>query len=61
MTAMINTGSFGRPREPASTLDIVAVLPAAVFEDKDELVLAAVEGAYPGIVLDPDAQVFTSP
>ena len=43
--------------EPAE-LHIVAVLLAAVFEYKDELMLAAVERAHPGIVLDPDADVF---
>src|SRR5689334_25166270 len=39
-------------------LDIVAVPVAAVFENEDKLVLAAVERAHPGIVLDPDAEVF---
>jgi hypothetical protein len=34
------------------------VLLAAVLEYKDELMLAAVERAHPGIVLDPDADVF---
>src|SRR5262252_8745861 len=38
-------------------LDVVAVLVAAMFEDKDELVLAAVERAHSGIVLDPYAEV----
>src|SRR5271154_6599003 len=42
--------------EPAE-LHIVAVLLAAMFEDKDELVLAAVERAHPRVVLDPDAEV----
>src|SRR5215471_3107124 len=41
----------------AAELDIVAVLVAALLEDKDELVLAAVERAHPGIVFDPDAEV----
>src|SRR5690349_18315748 len=39
-------------------LDIVAVPVAAVFENEDKLVLTAVERAHPGIVLDPDAEVF---
>src|SRR5271156_3849858 len=39
-------------------LDIVAVPVAAVLKDKNKLVLAAVERAHPGIVLDPDAEVF---
>src|SRR5438270_209425 len=38
-------------------LDIVAVRPAALFEDQDELVLAAIERAHAGIVLDPDAHI----
>jgi hypothetical protein len=38
-------------------LDIIAVSVASVLEDKDELVLAAVERAHAGIVLDPDAQI----
>src|SRR5204862_6210501 len=42
----------------AAELDVVAVTAAAVLEDKDELVLAAIERAHPGIVLDPDAEVF---
>src|SRR5215469_16581578 len=41
----------------AAKLDVVAVLVAAVFEDKDELVLAAVKRAHPGIILDPNAEV----
>src|SRR5438309_6262556 len=39
-------------------LDIVAVWLAAVFEHKDQLVLAAVERTHAGAVLDPDAKVF---
>jgi hypothetical protein len=39
-------------------LDIIAMPMAAVFEDEDQLVLAAVERAHPGIVLDPDTEVF---
>src|SRR5205814_10471712 len=39
-------------------LDIVAVPVAAVFEHEDELMLAAIERAHPGVVLDPDAEVF---
>ncbi len=39
-------------------LDIVAVPVAAMFENEDKLVLTAVERAHPGIVLDPDADVF---
>src|SRR5204863_6530371 len=39
-------------------LDIVAVWLAAVFEHKDQLVLAAVERTHAGVVLDPDAEVF---
>src|ERR1700732_4751270 len=38
-------------------LDVVAVRSAALLEDKDELVLAAIERAHAGIVLDPDAEV----
>ena len=30
---------------------------AAVFEHKDQLVLASVERTHPGVVLDPDAEV----
>ena len=41
----------------AAEVDIVAVIGATVFEDKDELVLAAVERAHPGVVLDPYAEV----
>src|SRR6267378_8563804 len=39
-------------------LDVVAVPLAAAFEDEDKLVLAAVERPHPGIVLDPDNEVF---
>src|ERR1700738_1629931 len=39
-------------------LDVVAVRSAALLEDKDELVLAAVQRTHTGIVLDPDAEVF---
>ena len=39
-------------------LDIVSMSVAAVLEDKDELVLAAIERSHPSIVLDPDAEVF---
>src|SRR5262249_26202214 len=39
-------------------LDIVAMSVVAVFKDKDEFVLTAVERAHSGIVLDPDAEVF---
>ena len=42
----------------APELDIVAVRRPAVLEDKDQLVLAAVERAHAGIVFDPDAKVF---
>src|SRR5689334_20672650 len=42
----------------AAELDVVAVPAAAVLEDKDELVPAAIERAHPGVVLDPDAEVF---
>jgi len=38
-------------------LHIVAVRAAALFEDQDELVLAAIERAHAGIVLDPDTQI----
>jgi hypothetical protein len=38
-------------------LDVVAMRSAALFEDEDELVLAAVERAHTGIVLDPDTEV----
>jgi hypothetical protein len=39
-------------------LDVIAVPVAAVLEDKNKLVLAAVERTHPGIILDPDAEVF---
>src|SRR3984893_5740459 len=39
-------------------LDIVAVRLTPLFKHKDKLVVAAVERAHPGIVLDPDAEVF---
>src|SRR6202022_4340552 len=38
-------------------LDVVAVRSAALLKDQDELVLAAIERAHAGIVLDPDAEV----
>jgi len=38
-------------------LDIVAVRAAALLEDQDELVLAAIERAHAGIVLDPHTQI----
>ena len=38
-------------------LDVVAVRSAALLEDKDELVLAAVERAHTGIIFGPDAEV----
>src|SRR6516162_8695249 len=38
-------------------LDIVAVRTAALLKDQDELVLAAIERAHAGIVLDPDTQI----
>src|ERR1700737_4781964 len=38
-------------------LDVVAVRSAALLEDQAELVLAAIERAHAGIVLDPDAEV----
>src|SRR6202521_4586855 len=38
-------------------LDVVPVRPAAVLEDKDELVLTSVEATHSGIVFDPDADV----
>ena len=40
-----------------SELNVVAVPVAAVFEDEDKLVLAAVERPHTAIVLDPDAEV----
>ena len=41
-----------------SELDVVAMPLAAMFEDEDELVLAPIKRAHPGIVLDPDAEIF---
>src|SRR5262249_55488488 len=38
-------------------LNVIAMGVAAVLEDKDQLVLGAIEGAHPRIVLGPDAQV----
>ena len=38
-------------------LDVVAMRCGALLEDKDELVLAAIERAHPCIVLGPDAEV----
>ena len=38
-------------------LDVVAVRAMPLFENKDKLVLAAVERAHSGIVLDPDAEI----
>ena len=38
-------------------LDIIAVPPAALFENQHELMLAAIERAHAGIVLDPDTQI----
>src|SRR5262245_37396347 len=38
-------------------LDIIAVLPTALLKDRDEFVLAAIERAHAGIVLDPDADI----
>src|SRR6516225_6641140 len=38
-------------------LDVVAMRGGALLEDKDELVLAAVERAHSGIVFDPDTQI----
>ena len=39
-------------------LDIVPVRGTTVFEDQDQLVLAPIQRAHAGIVLDPDAQIF---
>src|SRR5271165_2500791 len=39
-------------------LDIVPVRGLAMLEDKDQLVLAAIERAHAGVALDPDAEVF---
>src|SRR5438477_3855739 len=39
-------------------LNVIAVILAAVFENGDKLVPAPIERAHPGIVLDPDAEVF---
>src|SRR2546423_1920186 len=50
--------NIGAVAPEAAELDIVAVPASAVLEDKDELVLAAVERSHPSIVLDPDAEVF---
>ncbi len=38
-------------------LDIVPVRGPAILEDEDQLVLAPVQGAHPGIVLDPHTQI----
>ena len=38
-------------------LDIVGVRAAVLLENQDELVLAAIERAHAGIVLDPDTQI----
>src|SRR5215468_2620582 len=39
-------------------LDIIAVAAAPGLKHKDKFVLAAIERAHPGIVLDPDANIF---
>src|SRR5205823_7855007 len=39
-------------------LNVVAVGSAALLEDQDELVLAAVERAHPAVVLDPNTEIF---
>src|ERR1700704_3105955 len=41
----------------APELDVVAGRSPPGLEDEDKLVLAAVEGAHPAIVLDPNAEV----
>src|SRR5205814_1707518 len=41
-----------------SELDIIAMLSAAMFKDKNKLVLAAIERAHSAVVLDPDAEIF---
>jgi hypothetical protein len=41
-----------------SELDVVAVHSPSELIDEDELVLTAIEGAHPGVVLGPDADVF---
>ena len=38
-------------------LNVVPMRPVPILQHKDELVLAAVQRAHPGIVLDPDAEV----
>src|SRR5271154_5128030 len=38
-------------------LDVVAMRAAAALEDQHQLMLAAVERAHPGVVLDPDAEI----
>ena len=38
--------------------DVIPVRCPAVFEDEDQFVLAPVQRAHAGVVLDPDAQVF---
>src|SRR6202041_1008727 len=38
-------------------LDAVTMRSPAVLVDEDELVLTAIEGSHPGVVLDPDAEV----
>src|SRR6516164_974848 len=43
--------------EPAE-LNVVAVLGAAALENKDKLMLVAVERAPPALVFDPDTEVF---
>src|SRR3954447_25613325 len=41
----------------AAELDVVAVRTLAALEHEDQLVLAAVQGSHPAIVLGPDTQV----
>src|SRR5271165_5888434 len=41
-----------------AALDIIAVRVTPLFKHEDKLVLAAVERAHSGIVLDPDAEIF---
>ena len=38
-------------------LNVVPMRPVPILQHKDELVLAAVQRAHPGIVLDPDAEI----
>jgi hypothetical protein len=54
--------SWAKSQRQYADLDLTNIMSvAAVLEDKDELVLAGIERSHPSIVLDPDAEVFSSP